>query len=824
MSTPRKIVFILVLSILFLSPLPTGSNARAAIGKWEVFELPLTTSNSHSNPYTEVTLSATFTAPSSNTIEVPGFWDGGQTWKVRMAPNEIGTWTYSTTSNDNQLDGNTGQFECVASGKKGFIKVNPSDHYKFQYDDGTPFFWMGDTCWHLFSDHIDYDTEFKDYIDRRASQHFNNIHAVLDVKCQLYGHEVGEPFLEAHTDWQNWINPDYFKNVDRKMDYMASKDMAVGLFLTWAQRFIQFTRAQFERYEKYAIARYAAYNVYWVISGEFEEESTPSEYAYHGQVIDAVDPYDHPISTHTLDSCNEFGNDSWLTYVMHQNGEQDSTILLSDLLIQLNRTDITPIYNRPVNVADGDSLYTDVQADRTYNKPVVNGEFGYEAYEGWNDRTGRTTPDTVRKLAWNLVMAGGFFTYGMDATYKAFDNGGKVNWHLPENELGGSDSMKLLYEFMTGTKWWEMHPDNSVITSGSAVALVNPGIEYVVYLRSGSSVSVNVSAASGDLNVQWFDTKDGDRVSQGTVPGGGVRVFSKPAGIDGEGVLRLYGPVDSVISGLGETSDGWSEAFAGDFSHADWLRANWGAYNAANGEVRVAVGDIDGDGRDEIVLGLGPVVGDPSIPGGWFEVLDDDYTHLAWGRVKWGAYNSVNGESWPACGDVDGDGQDEIIIGLGSYPGAGGYVEVFDFTGGSVVHTAWVRVKWGGYNSANGETRPACGDIDGDNKDEIVVGLGQGGLGYLEVFDDALAGHVHMAWPQVKWGSYNSASGETRPACGDIDGDGRDEIVIGLGSVGSGWMEVFDDAEAGYLHLGWPRIHWDAYTTANGETWPAIKN
>ena len=75
---------------------------------------------------------------------------------------------------------------------------------------------------------------------------------------------------------------------------------------------------------------------------------------------------------------------------------------------------------------------------------------------------------------------------------------------------------------------------------------------------------------------------------------------------------------------------------------------SWGAYNSAKGEVRVATADIDGDERDEIVLCLAPVAGDPSIPGGWFQVLDDDYTHLAWGRINWGAYNSANGETWPA--------------------------------------------------------------------------------------------------------------------------------------------------------------------------------
>ena len=366
MNTYRKVVFVAILSILFSSHLFIAGTAQAAVGKWEVFELTLTSTNSYGNPYTAVSLSATFTSPTSNTIQIPGFWDGGQTWKVRMAPNEIGTWTYVTTSNDNQLNNQNGQFECVASGKRGFIQVDPSDPYKFRYNDGTPFFWMGDTCWHLFHNDIVYDGDFKNYIDRRAAQHFTNIHAGLYCG-DVYENEGGKPFPAAPGDMDT-LNPDYFRYVDRKVEYITSKGMVMGLFLTWAQQFVYFTRPQFERYEKYVIARYAAYNVYWVVSGEYNEASTPSEYAYHGNVIDQVDPYGHPISIHTTTTNNEFGNDSWLTYIMHQKFEQDSSIMLSDLLAQLNRPDVVIVNNVTTSIADGNHLYNEIQIDRIFDK------------------------------------------------------------------------------------------------------------------------------------------------------------------------------------------------------------------------------------------------------------------------------------------------------------------------------------------------------------------------------------------------------------------------------------------------------------------------
>jgi hypothetical protein len=280
-------------------------------------------------------------------------------------------------------------------------------------------------------------------------------------------------------------------------------------------------------------------------------------------------------------------------------------------------------------------------------------------------------------------------------------------------------------------------------------------------------------------------------------------------------------PPYRLISGLGETSGGWIEAFTEGYSHGDWLRVAWTGYNSENGEARIATGDIDGDGRDEIIVGFGPVGDNASIPGGWFEILDDNYTHFAWGLINWASYNRANGESWPACGDIDGDGVAEIIIGLGS--GGGGWFEVFDYNNGSVVHKAWGMVNWKGYNTANGETRPACGDIDGDGYDEIIIGLGKGSGGWFEVFDCDAANLAHKAWGMVNWSTYTDANGETRPSCGDIDGDGRDEIVIGLGRGGGGYLEVFDDASTGYAHLEWAQIHWQQYSAACGATWPALK-
>lgn len=47
------------------------------------------------------------------------------------------------------------------------------------------------------------------------------------------------------------------------------------------------------------------------------------------------------------------------------------------------------------------------------------------------------------------------------------------------------------------------------------------------------------------------------------------------------------------------------------------------------------------------------------------------------------------------------------MLGLGSYPLGGGYLEVRDDLGAGLAHLGWPRVPWAGYNSGDGLTRPA---------------------------------------------------------------------------------------------------------------------
>ena len=272
-------------------------------------------------------------------------------------------------------------------------------------------------------------------------------------------------------------------------------------------------------------------------------------------------------------------------------------------------------------------------------------------------------------------------------------------------------------------------------------------------------------------------------------------------------------------SGMLPGSGGWIEVLNSREAEPQLpVYIDWPEYNKLSGEMRIATGDIDGGGRDKIIVGLGRVKDAPGIPGGYFAVLDADFSLIAWGQVQWPQYNEINGETRPACGDIDGDGIDEIIIGLG--PGGQGRMEVFKFVDNRLEHVKWLQTGWQDYNRANGETRPACGDLDGDGTNEIIVGLGPvqgnpdipGGLFFI--FDQTSTGSADLrdssqsdasGWGVISWPDYNRINGESWPACGDVNGDGRDEIVLGLGRQGAGRFEIlgFDLAQNRTQHIAW---------------------
>ena len=130
------------------------------------------------------------------------------------------------------------------------------------------------------------------------------------------------------------------------------------------------------------------------------------------------------------------------------------------------------------------------------------------------------------------------------------------------------------------------------------------------------------------------------------------------------------------------------------------VHVDWPEYNKLSGEMRVATGDIVGDGRDRIIVGLGRVKDAPGIPGGYFAVLDDDYSVSP--GARWNGRSTMRSTAKPGGLRRYRRGRNrEIIVGLG--PGGEGRMEVFKYVDHQLKHVKWLQTGWRDYNRGNGE-------------------------------------------------------------------------------------------------------------------------
>jgi hypothetical protein len=261
--------------------------AAAPVHVYQRVEIPLTAASKPANPYTDVEVWVDLKGPHFNK-RCHGFWDGGQTWRVRITSTEPGTWTWVSGSNpsDAGLAGKRGSFVSIPwteaekrqnPNRRGFPRPTPNGH-ALQYADGTPYFIIGDFFypastvrykWRDSDEAYAVDTPeagFKDMLKFRKTQEFNMIYIISCFPSWAYdGHparfkdnagvplrdawpsgnedraedmpnEAGErPFFfpgkaagypDVGADYFR-INPSYFRYLDKKMDYAYSQGFQV---------------------------------------------------------------------------------------------------------------------------------------------------------------------------------------------------------------------------------------------------------------------------------------------------------------------------------------------------------------------------------------------------------------------------------------------------------------------------------------------------------------------------------------------------------------------------------------------------------------------
>ncbi|MFN4260382.1 MAG: S8 family serine peptidase [Gemmataceae bacterium] len=195
------------------------------------------------------------------------------------------------------------------------------------------------------------------------------------------------------------------------------------------------------------------------------------------------------------------------------------------------------------------------------------------------------------------------------------------------------------------------------------------------------------------------------------------------------------------------------------------------AYNPAfTGGVRVAVGDVTGDGQPEIITAPGPG-GGPHIR---------IFTPTGQPLGGFFAYSpSFTGGVYVAVANVTGNNRAEIITGAGA--GGGPHVIVRDGVSFGVIHSFFAFVP-----SFTGGVRVAGGDLNGDGRADIVVAAGPGGGPHVRAFSGANLALLHNFF------AYSPLfSGGVHVAVGAVTGT-RPHIITGAGANTTTNIRIFD--------------------------------
>lgn len=438
------------------------------------------------NPFWSVELRAVFTHKESGTAQtVHGFYDGRNeegedVFKIRWMPQLSGTWFVEpvvTPAIDGWSEPLTLEIKEQEVYTRGFLRTKEGKGWGLRFDNGEPFYLLGDTIYNLFGGHY-CGVGVKEILCRRRQQGVNYIRARMQVSPSHPG--IG-------NSWQNkdcwpWgcsaqspdfmsLNLDYFRAVDEVLSLAEELDMGVEIIMeAWMAEFPFNDRGKFitefeELWLKYIVSRFASYPSVFIWCPANEYEFYPDgAIKYHPEAdrwlkriaayIKNTDPYKHPVGVHNWEQkvpVNErFGNCS----------DIDVYLVQTDWCNELEKYD----WKKEASLCMGLEQQVKFHAQDS-EKVIICDEFGYEKAEGCFTFPAHELLDHhhTRRGQWRAAFSGFPAVHG-------FNNTWGPHMRIDKDAIGAGYLIHL-YRFMTEkVKFYEMQEASALIRTATGSA------------------------------------------------------------------------------------------------------------------------------------------------------------------------------------------------------------------------------------------------------------------------------------------------------------------------------------------------------------------
>ena len=299
----------------------------------------------------------------------------------------------------------------------------------------------------------------------------------------------------------------------------------------------------------------------------------------------------------------------------------------------------------------------------------------------------------------------------------------------------------------------------------------------VTFYDGSTAISPPLALFNGQTTFQTSSLQPGRRTIRAVYAGSanaGNTFFFQP---NQASLIEIVGANGGNLIIVGANSGGGPQVNV--YDKLTGAQTNFFAFDPAfRGGVRVAGGDVTGDGVEDVIVAAGPG-GGPNV-----KVFDgaNNYTEIR----NFFAYSPFFSSGiFVASGDVNGDGYSDIITGAGA--GGGPHVQVFSGFDNSILATYFAYAP-----TFTGGISVASGDLNADGYSDVITGAGPGGGPHVL----ALNGLALVQGSQVVMANFFAYDPAVRQgifvASGDYDGNGFADIIVGAGPGGGPHVKVFD--------------------------------
>ena len=278
----------------------------------------------------------------------------------------------------------------------------------------------------------------------------------------------------------------------------------------------------------------------------------------------------------------------------------------------------------------------------------------------------------------------------------------------------------------------------------------------------GSTPIVEIREPGGNTrNLQPFDSafQGGIRSATGDYNGDGVEDIIVTAAQGGSGHVVVYDGVTFNVL------------------------ASFYSFPGYEGSVNISAGDIEGDGRAEVVVAVASQ-GPSHVKAFGTDVYKPNVSFIA--------YPGYFGGVTVAAGDVTGDGKAEIIT--GTMGGTTPHVIVFEVTSG-IANSLYSFYAFDPLYA--GAVNVAAADLDGDSKAEIITGSGPGAASTIVVFKIKPDGKADVLRSFFPFGG--TYLGGVSVGSGDWENTGRTDVLAGAQSGPMPTVQVYNGVTWGLI-------------------------